>query len=128
VALKAMEGAARVMVVAKSGFPGGKTDHLGNAFRSAPGSKSSPYLSEAEMLQGAEGNNQLNRIIGQGEPLAAGDDGFILHGGSSGTDIDGGDGEMGEQPKDEMPVRTHVQDLPGSTLECEKRQRRIDDR
>jgi len=89
-------------------------DHLGKGFPVGGGVKLIPVPPQPEMLQGAKGNNQVKRVIGQGKPFGvAGNDGFVLHGRPSGTDIDGGEGGMGEQSQDEVPVRTHVQDLLG---------------
>ena len=89
-------------------------DHLGKGFPVGGGIKLIPVPSQAEMLQGAEGDNQVKRIIGQGEIFGVtGYDGLIFHGGVSGADIDCGDGVIGEQTQDEVPIRAYVQNLCG---------------
>ena len=89
-------------------------DHLGKGFPVGGGIKLIPVPSQAEMLQGAEGDNQIERIIGQGELFGVtGYGGFIFYGRVSGTDIDGGDGGMSEQTEDEVSIRAYVQNLPG---------------
>ena len=89
-------------------------DHLGKGFPVGGGIKLIAVPSQAEMLQGAEGDNQVKKIIGQGELFGVtGYGGFIFYSGVSGADIDGGDRVMGEQTQDEVSIRTYVQYLSG---------------
>jgi hypothetical protein len=89
-------------------------DHLGKSFSVGGRIELIAVPSQAEMLQGAEGDNQVKRFIGQGELFSVtGYGSLIFHGRVSGADIDGSDGIMGEQTQDEMSIGTYVQNLSG---------------
>jgi hypothetical protein len=89
-------------------------DHLGKGFPVGVEVELVSVPSQAKVLRGAEGKDKVEGVIGQGQTLGiAGDDGFILHRRFSGADVEGGDGGMGQQAQDKMPIGPDIQDLPG---------------
>jgi len=89
-------------------------DHLGKGFPVGIEVDLVSVPSQAEVLRGAEGKDKVEGVIGQGKTLdVAGDDGFILYRRLSGADVEGGDGGMGQQAQNEMPIGSDIQNLPG---------------